>query len=61
MALGAEQLAGGGGDRRGSADGDVICVGDEPRNYAGKELFLLCQTNSSRYFSKPSRVRAALA
>ncbi len=48
VALRAQQFAGGGGNRRGRADGDVICVGDEPRDYAGKELFVAGQTCSSR-------------
>src|SRR5260221_14151128 len=47
-ALRAQQLARGGRDRRGSADRHVMSVGDEPRNYAGKELFVTGQTCSSR-------------
>ena len=61
-ASGTRKLTGGRGNRRRGTDGDVVnVVADQPRDHAGKELFLLCQTNSSRYFSKPSRVRAALA
>src|SRR6478736_5970027 len=40
--LGAQQLAGSGRNRRRGANGYVMSVGDEPRNYAGKELFFGC-------------------
>src|SRR5260221_6221489 len=60
-ALRAQQLARGGRDRRRSADRHVMSVGDEPRNYAGKELFVARQTCSSRERWNPSRVFAAAA
>ena len=59
--LRAQEFARGRGNRRRSADGNMTGVGDEPRDHAGKELLRSCHTNSRRYSSKPSRVRAALA